>query len=141
MSTLLNTQCPFCGEGHLTRESRDVEYKYRGHTLLISQPGLYCNCCSESILEPADLKATRIDLQELKARVDGLPGPREVRRLRKLIGWTQEEAGGILGGGHNAFSRYERGELAPPKAIGILLTLLGKHKELKEEIAPEVASK
>jgi len=83
------------------------------------------------------MKATRVDLQEFRSRIDGLLGPRDVRKLRKAIGWTQEEAGTILGGGHNAFSRYERGELAPPKAVGLLLSLLGKHKELRDEVSPE----
>lgn len=141
MNTLLNSPCPFCGEGTLNRGHRDVEYSYHNHTLLISQPGIYCDHCDESILEPSDMKATRVDLQEFRARIDGIPGPKEVRRLRKVIGLTQEEAGMFLGGGHNAFSRYERGELAPPKAIGLLLSILGRHKNLIDEVIPVADAK
>jgi len=135
MNTLINSICPFCGEGYLHRENRDVEYKYKNGTLLITQPGIYCDHCSESILEPSDLKATRRDLQEFKARIDGRLTPREIKKLRKAIGWTQKQAGAILGGGHNAFSRYENGELEPPKSVNLVLSLLSKNKELIKDIS------
>ena len=28
--------CPFCGEGHLIRRNKDVEYTYKGAKLLIA---------------------------------------------------------------------------------------------------------
>jgi len=37
-------------------------------------------------------------------------------RLRRL-GLSQVAAGRLIGGGHNAFSRYERGEAAPLLAV------------------------
>lgn len=126
--------CPFCGEGHLSHKSKDVEYKYKGHTLLISQPGTYCSSCEEAILKPADLKHTRVDLQAFRARVDGILEPKEVRRIRKALGLRQKEAGQVFGGGHNAFSRYELGELSLPKPVSILLKLLDKHKDLRKEV-------
>lgn len=64
--------CHFCGEGVFSHQSKDIEYKYKSHTLLIDQPGTFCSACDESILEPEDLKSTRIDLQAFRARVDGL---------------------------------------------------------------------
>lgn len=136
MSGLIGTTCPFCGEGNLGEETRDQEYRYQGHTLLIQQPGIYCSSCDEAILESTHLKATRMDLQAFRARVDGLLGPQEIKKIRRMIGLNQKEAGEVFGGGKNAFSRYEQGELSPPKAVSLLLSIIGKHPELKKEVLP-----
>jgi HTH-type transcriptional regulator/antitoxin MqsA len=136
MSGLIGDTCPFCGDGKLGEEIRDQEYKYQGHTLLIQQPGIYCSHCDEAIFEPAHLKSNRIDLQAFRARVDGLLGPGEIKKIRIRIGLNQKEAGEVFGGGKNAFSRYEQGEVSPPKAVSLLLSLIGKHPELRKEIIP-----
>ncbi len=40
----------------------------------------------------------------------------------------------LTGGGHNAFSRYERGEAAPLPAVVNLFRLLDKHPELLKDL-------
>jgi len=40
----------------------------------------------------------------------------------------------LTGGGHNAFSRYERGEAIPLPAVVNLFKLLDKHPELLKEL-------
>jgi transcriptional regulator with XRE-family HTH domain len=40
-----------------------------------------------------------------------------LRRWRIAQGYTQEEAGKLVGVGHYAFSRYERGERIPYRAL------------------------
>jgi len=60
---------------------------------------------------------------------------KEIRRIRRKLGLTQVAAARLTGGGHNAFSRYERGEVAPLPAVIKLLHLLDKHPELLEDIA------
>jgi len=134
MKKLEGIFCPFCGEGTLNHEIKDTEYSYKGHTLLIAQSGMYCNGCDEAILEPEDLKSNRVDLQSFRSRVDHLLEPNQIRRIRKALGLTQKEAATTFGGGHNAFSRYELGELAPPKTLSMLLSLLDSHKDIRKEI-------
>lgn len=63
-------------------------------------------------------------LNRLKARVDGLPDPQEVRRIRRKLGLTQERAGQVIGGGPRAFQKYETGDLLPSRAISSALALL-----------------
>jgi HTH-type transcriptional regulator / antitoxin MqsA len=41
----------------------------------------------------------------------------------------------LTGGGHNAFSRYERGEAVPLPAVVNLFRLLDKHPELLKDLA------
>jgi HTH-type transcriptional regulator/antitoxin MqsA len=59
---------------------------------------------------------------------------KEIRRIRRKLGLSQIAAARLTGGGHNAFSRYERGEVAPLPAIIKLLRLLDKHPELLKDI-------
>lgn len=58
----------------------------------------------------------------------------EIRRIRRKLGLSQVEAARLTGGGHNAFSRYERGEAAPLPAVINLFRLLDRHPELLSEI-------
>ncbi|MAD44425.1 MAG: antitoxin [Oceanospirillaceae bacterium] len=126
--------CPFCGENTMHRGTREIKYEYKGETALLNQPGDFCSSCDEGMLKPEDLKATRIELQTFHARVDGLLSPQKLRDIRKELKLNQTEAGKLFGGGKNAFSRYESGEVSPPKSISLLLSLLHNHKELLPEI-------
>lgn len=60
----------------------------------------------------------------------------ELRRIRTKLGLSQQEAASITGGGHNAFSRYERGEAVPVLAVTNLMRILDRHPHLLSEIAP-----
>jgi HTH-type transcriptional regulator/antitoxin MqsA len=60
---------------------------------------------------------------------------KEIRRIRRKLGLTQAAASRLTGGGHNAFSRYERGEAAPMAAVINLFRLLDKHPELLKDLA------
>ncbi|MDR0480730.1 MAG: type II toxin-antitoxin system MqsA family antitoxin [Gallionellaceae bacterium] len=55
-------------------------------------------------------------------------------RVRKKLKLTQHQAARLTGGGHNAFSRYERGEARPVPAVINLFRLLDHHPELLREI-------
>ena len=55
-------------------------------------------------------------------------------RVRKKLKLTQHQAAQLTGGGHNAFSRYERGEARPMAAVVNLFKLLDKHPALLSEI-------
>ncbi len=50
--------------------------------------------------------------------------PDEIRVVRESLGLTQREAGELIGGGPNAFAKYETGTVAPSAAIVNLLLLL-----------------
>src|SRR5262245_34794642 len=58
----------------------------------------------------------------------------EIRRIRRKLGLSQVAASRLTGGGHNAFSRYERGEAAPLPAVVNLFRLLDKHPELLKDL-------
>lgn len=123
--------CPFCGEGHLIRDTRDVEYTYKGAKLLIAQPGLYCDECDESILEPKDMAFNRADLQAFRARIDGLLEPKQIQKIRKQIGLTQKQALIFLVAGTTPSPDTKKGK-PPPKPLSLLLELL-QDKDTREK--------
>ncbi len=80
------------------------------------------------------MDATEILLHDFRTQVDGFLPTSEIRRIRKKLGLTQKQAATIFGGGHNAFSRYERGAARQPKSTDRLLRILDLHPNLFEEI-------
>ncbi len=67
-----------------------------------------------------------------------IPPTKLARVRRKLkLKLTQADAAELTGGGHNAFSRYERGEAKPMAAVVNLFRLLDKHPELLKELRPQ----
>ena len=136
---MTNLQCPICGEMTLNHEVRPMLYQYKDNKRNIDQPGSYCNACGESILGPMDLKATRKALAAFKATVDHLLTPDEIRLVRKQLKLNQQQAANICGGGKNAFSRYESGELLIPRAASNLLKVLAKEKSLLDTVTTEAA--
>ena len=115
--------CPRTG-GKMHRDTRPMTLRYRAESVTIGMPGWYCNECDESIHTGADLKVSDRALHGVKARVEGLPEPAEIRRIRKRLGLTQAEAGRLIGGGPRAFQKYETGDLLPSRAIASALALL-----------------
>jgi len=59
---------------------------------------------------------------------------KEIRRIRRKLGLSQIAAARLTGGGHNAFSRYERGEAMPMPAVVNLFRLLDRHPELLKDL-------
>jgi HTH-type transcriptional regulator/antitoxin MqsA len=106
------------------REVRPITLTYRGKSITFDMPGWYCEASDESIHTGADMKVSDRALNRLKAQADGLLEPMEIRRIRKKLGLTQEQAGQLIGGGPRAFQKYETGDLLPSRAISSALALL-----------------
>jgi HTH-type transcriptional regulator/antitoxin MqsA len=61
----------------------------------------------------------------------------EIRRIRRKLKLTQVAAARLTGGGHNAFSRYERGEVTPMPAVFNLFRLLDKHPKSLHDLVKD----
>jgi HTH-type transcriptional regulator / antitoxin MqsA len=124
--------CPETGKP-MARGTRPMKISYKDESVTIDMPGWYCAESGESIHTGDDMKVSDAALKELKIKVDGLLPADEVRRIRKKLGLTQRLAGTILGGGQNAFQKYESGETLTSKAISNLLRVLERHpREVNE---------
>jgi HTH-type transcriptional regulator/antitoxin MqsA len=125
--------CPECFEGTLKHGTKRTAFEYRGHTLEYEQTGAWCDHCGEGVVSGNEAAATESLFDEFIAKVDKEEAA-ELARIRKRLKLTQKQAAQITGGGHNAFSRYERGEAKPLPAVINLLKLLDRHPELLKEV-------
>jgi HTH-type transcriptional regulator/antitoxin MqsA len=94
--------------------------------------GWECHVCGDGFWDPKTDSADRYGEagDELVVATRKMIGA-EMKRIRRKLHLTQKEAVNLLsGGGHNAFSRYERGELLAPKPLVLLMRLLDRHPHL-----------
>ena len=116
---------------------------FKGETFRVSHKGVSadvkglsgrrCNACGEIEFDARSSKryASAGDRLVLQARTAQRS---EIRRIRRKLGLSQAMAAELTGGGHNAFSRYERGEAAPLPAVVNLFKLLDRHPDLLKEL-------
>jgi HTH-type transcriptional regulator / antitoxin MqsA len=117
---------PTCSQtgAAMIRDIRPMALTYKGQTVTVDLPGWYSPLSDDSQHDGPDLKVTDRALNALRARVDGLLGADDIRRIRRRLGLTQRAAGDVLGGGPNAFQKYESGDVLVSQAMSGLLTLL-----------------
>lgn len=125
---MTNPICPETGVP-MYRSVRPMTLAYKGENITFDMPGWYCDQSEESIHTGEDMKVSDRMLNRLKARIEGLLEPEEIRRIRKRLHLTQETAGIIIGGGPRAFQKYESGDLLPSRAANSALALLRHNPE------------
>ena len=117
--------CPETG-APMHRGTRPMTIAYKGETATFDMSGWYCDESDESIHNGSDLKVSDRALTELKAKVEGRLAPKEVRCIRKRLKLTQKDAGRLIGGGPNAFQKYESGDILVSRAVTSALLLLDR---------------
>jgi HTH-type transcriptional regulator / antitoxin MqsA len=116
-------------------EGETFTIEHAGMTVTVERlSGWRCETCGEVEFDPDSARRYAAAGDELVLRERDRQS-REIRRIRKKLGLSQAAAARLTGGGHNAFSRYERGEAAPLPAVINLFRLLDKHPELLKELA------
>lgn len=126
MAVITNPICPETGRP-MKRGERSLTLTYKDQSITVVMPGWYSSDSSaEGLHSNDDMKVSDRALNLLKARVEKLLEPQEIKRIRKKLGLTQVEAGELLGGGPRAFQKYESGDALPSRAICTALRLLDK---------------
>ena len=113
----------------LHRDVRPLTLSYRGESITVDMPGWYSEDGVRGVHSQEDMKVSDHALNIMKARVEGLPLPTEIRSIRKKFQLTQEQAGTILGGGARAFQKYESGEILPSRTMANLLLILQEYPQ------------
>lgn len=135
-------KCPVCGSGTLTKKIIEEVFDYKGKTLTIKDYVIYeCSVCEESIVDRKTLEDTESSLIEFRRKVDNLLTPNEIRKIRMLFGYTQEEFGNILGGGKKAFARYENGAITQSRAMDNQLKMLRSNPKILAVIVKKLPDK
>ena len=127
----------------LNCESRNDMTRFKDETFTVEHAGMTtrveglsgwrCKACGEVEFDAASARRYAAAGDELVLR-DRERQSKEIRRIRRKLGLSQIAASRLTGGGHNAFSRYERGEAAPLPAVVNLFRLLDKHPELLKDL-------
>ena len=117
--------CPETGAS-MHRDTRPMEIVYKGESVVVDMPGWYCDASGESIHDGSDMKVFDRALNALRAKVEGRLDPQAVRRIRRKLGLTQKDAGRLIGGGPNAFQKYESGDVLASGAVTSALLLLDR---------------
>jgi len=126
----------------MVRGRRLMTITYKGLSARFEMPGWYCGSCEDGIHSGEDMKVSDRELNRLKARVEGVLEPEAIRQIRKKLKLTQRQAGILIGGGANAFQKYESGEVLASHAITSALLLLDHDPgglALLRERAPHLA--
>lgn len=118
----------------LRRGVRPFAVTYKGKTTMVDLPGYYGSDGEDGILVGDDMKVADEAVRLLKERIDGLPSPSSIRRIRSKLKLSQREAGLLFKVGENAFDKYERGLIEPSGPTIQLMTLLEKHPELIDDL-------
>jgi HTH-type transcriptional regulator / antitoxin MqsA len=119
------TTCPICGADTLTAERYDGDVNHNGQSLTIR--GLERSRCSTCGADPVmtdQIRRNQLVIADAKRRRDGLLTGDQIRNGRNILGLSQPEAARIFGGGENAFSKYERGEVIQSVPMDRLFRLL-----------------
>lgn len=130
----MNTQhCYICGAPDaMTRfEGRSETLCIKGMERRIDHlSGWECQVCEDGMYDPDSCERhakAGDDLLHAARRMMGA----ELKRIRRKLHLTQKQTVAVLsGGGHNALSRYERGEITPPKPLMVLMRLLDRYPHL-----------
>jgi len=119
----------------MTRFENETFSIEHGSTLIEVEglSGWRCGACSEVEFDADSARRYAAAGDELALR-ERAQQSKEIRRIRRKLGLSQVAAARLTGGGHNAFSRYERGEATPMPAVVNLFRLLDRHPELLKDL-------
>jgi len=128
--------CPDCHIGTLKLETYSDQFEYRDQQLVVD--GLQCwTCdhCGAEIIRPDQIRHGDRLFADARRRADGLLTGDEIVQIRKALGLTQRQASELFGGGANAFSKYERGEVTQSASMDRLMKLVARFPALLGSLA------
>lgn len=133
----MTNQCEVCGSADTVHGKMALTRTYKGDTISVDVTATRCNACGEVVMDKENSaiysEALKLQRERVNAELSGdIPDGLSAlfKSARRKLGLSQAAAADFFGGGANAFSRYERGQAKPPKALVHLFALLDKFPEL-----------
>jgi putative zinc finger/helix-turn-helix YgiT family protein len=132
----MTTVCPICDKGQLIERFRSRSFEYDGVTLSINKYYYsHCDQCEEDIVLPAQARNNELQKVDARRKHDNLLTSAEIKRVRERWSLTQQAASAAFGGGANAFSKYERGEVTQSKSMDLLIRAADQIEDLRTFLA------
>lgn len=130
-------ECKVCKSDNVSVFSEIEEVKYK--TGFVNVKTLYsvCNNCGREFISKEQIINNENELRDKKREFDGFLTSTELKAAREKLKITQKQASEIFGGGANAFSKYERGEVTQSSAMDKLIRLALKSSFIFHSIAEE----
>lgn len=120
----MDTNCPICESGELTSYEYSDEFRHGEESIRVNGlEAMRCSTCGEEVIFPDQARRNHARVVDAKRTFDGLMTGDAVRELRQRLSLTQQDASRIFGGGTNAFSKYERGDVSQSVAMDRLLRI------------------
>ena len=108
-------------------------YHYKGQPFTLSDIQYsVCRKCEFEVVLPQQTRRNEARVRDEHRRIDGLLTGQEIKAIRKRLCLSQAQAAELMGGGANAFSKYERGEVMQSVAMNQLLLVLAAMPEAYE---------
>ena len=132
------TNCKLCKSEDVSGfvEVEDISYKV--NDLQVSIAYSVCNNCDREFVSKPQIIQNEFALRAVKKTFDGLLSSEEIVRAREELSLTQEQAARVFGGGRNAFSKYERGDVSQSVAMDKLIRICLNHRNIFRELAREI---
>ena len=131
------TNCKICKSENIKDLCEVESISYKGTQMQVSIEYSECKDCGREFISKPQILRNEIALRAAKKDVDGLMASDKVADARIALCLTQEQASKVFGGGRNAFSKYERGEVAQSAAMDKLIRVCLKHQDVFHELARE----
>lgn len=126
--------CTACSSDSLRQLTARENFRYKGQDIGVVVSFSMCDACGDEFLTTGQIRVNDQAVISAKRKADGLLSPDEVRNARHALGLNQEQAARLFGGGRNAFSKYERGEVAQSVAMDRLIRICSANPELLDEL-------
>lgn len=119
---LETTLCPVCEAGQLSPARHELTIQHGGQTLTVRElEHAECDACGADPVLTTQIRRNQRRIADARRRADDMLIGEEIRVLRTFLGINQQQAAMLFGGGINAFSKYERGDVIQSVAMDRLL--------------------
>ena len=129
------THCKICKSENVKSFTTVELVTYKGHELQVPMEYSVCRSCGREFVSRPQILRNEVVFRNAKKKFDGLLSAEAIAQARKKLAITQQQASLIFGGGKNAFSKYERGEVSQSVAMDKLMRVCLKHKQVFRELA------
>ena len=131
----LDLICPVCEEGQLHETTFSDDFKHGGATIHVEDLECFeCNSCGADPVLKDQIRHNHLRVANAKRVSDELLLGEDIKAIRKDLGLSQSDAAILFGGGANAFSKYERGDVIQSKSMDKLLRLASKNPIIMFEL-------
>ena len=129
------TQCIMCNSDKIKSLTAVERVLYKGHELQVPLEYSVCDGCGREFVPKSQILRGEAAVRDAKKKFDGLLSSEEIAQARARLSISQEQASRVFGGGKNAFSKYERGEVSQSVAMDKLIRVCLKHQNVFNELA------